>query len=91
WAKPFVIYGMNAITVYVLSGIVAHLMGLIKEGVPQPDGSVRQVSLQPYYYENFFASWAGPMNGSLLFALAFILLMFVPVYLLYRNRIFIKV
>lgn len=91
WAEPFVIYGMNAITVFVLSGIVARVMGLIKEGVPQPDGSVAQISLQPYYYEKFFASWAGPMNGSLLFALAFILLMFVPVYLLYRNRIFIKV
>jgi predicted acyltransferase len=31
------------------------------------------------------------MNGSLFYALAFILLMFVPVYLLYRNRIIIKV
>jgi predicted acyltransferase len=91
WAKPFVIYGTNAITVYVLSGVVARLMGLIKEGVPQADGTAKQISLQPYYYENFFASWAGPMNGSLLFALAFVLLMFVPVYLLYRNRIFIKV
>jgi predicted acyltransferase len=91
WARPFVIYGMNAITVFVLSGVVARAMGLIKEGVTQPDGKVTQVSLQSYYYENFFASWAGPMNGSLFFALAFILLMFVPVYLLYRHRIFIKV
>jgi predicted acyltransferase len=91
WATPFIIYGMNAITVFVLSGVVARAMGLIKEGVTQPDGSVKQVSLQPYYYETCFASWAGPMNGSLFYALAFILLMFVPVYLLYRNRIIIKV
>jgi predicted acyltransferase len=91
WATPFVVYGMNAITVFVLSGVVARTMGLVKEGVTQPDGSVTQVSLQSYYYENFFASWAGPMNGSLFFALAFMLLMFVPAYLLYRNRIFIKV
>ena len=30
WATPFVIYGMNAITVFVLSGVVARTMALIK-------------------------------------------------------------
>ncbi len=32
WTKPFIIYGMNAITVYVLSGILARLLYYIKIG-----------------------------------------------------------
>ncbi|HXG94011.1 MAG TPA: heparan-alpha-glucosaminide N-acetyltransferase domain-containing protein [Blastocatellia bacterium] len=90
-AMPFVIYGMNAITVFVLSGVVARAMGLIKETTTLPDGTRTSISLWNYYYENLFTSWAGPMNGSLAFAIAFILLMFLPVWFLYRHRIFIKV
>ena len=30
WSTPFVIYGMNAITVFVLSGLIAKSMGLIR-------------------------------------------------------------
>ncbi|MGA9768094.1 MAG: heparan-alpha-glucosaminide N-acetyltransferase domain-containing protein [Blastocatellia bacterium] len=90
-ALPFVVFGVNAIAVFVLSGLVARLMGLIKEGVAQPDGTTKYVSLQSYYYEKFFASWASPYNGSLLYAIAFILLMYIPMHILYRKKIFIKV
>jgi predicted acyltransferase len=88
---PFVVFGVNAIAVFVLSGLVARLMGLIKEGVAHPDGTTSYVSLQSYYYEKFFASWASPFNASLLYAIAFILLMYIPMYILYRKKIFIKV
>ena len=30
WTKPFVVYGMNAITVFALSGLLAKTMGIIK-------------------------------------------------------------
>jgi predicted acyltransferase len=89
--KPFVIYGMNAITVFVLSGVVGKTLGLIRETTTLADGTSVQRSLQAYYYETFFASWAGPMIGSLAYAIAFIVLMFLPVWWLYRHRIFIKV
>ncbi len=90
-AFPFVVFGVNAIAVFVLSGLVARLMGLIKEGVARPDGTTGYVSLQSYYYEKLFASWASPFNASLLYAIAFILLMYIPMYILYRKKIFIKV
>jgi predicted acyltransferase len=83
---PFIVYGTNAITAYVLSGVVAEMMAY---GIARPDGSA--VSLQDYYYTNYFASWAGPINGSLAYAVAFIALMFFPVYFLYRHKIFIRV
>jgi predicted acyltransferase len=88
-AIPFVVFGVNPITIFVLSGIVADLIDLIRVGPMRPDGS--QSTLKAYVYENFFASWAGPLNGSLLFALAFVALLFVPALVLYRKRIFIKI
>src|SRR5437870_3045567 len=36
WTKPFVIFGLNSITLFVGSGIMARLLGLIK--VPKGDG-----------------------------------------------------
>jgi predicted acyltransferase len=84
---PFIIFGVNPITVYVLSGIGADLMALFR--VAQPDGP--SITLKRFIYENMLASWAGPLNGSLFFALAYVLFWLVPMAILYRRRIFIKI
>lgn len=87
WAKPFIVFGVNAIALYVGSGIMAELMGLIK--VTQADGS--RISLQAWIYRNLFHSWLPPYKASLAFAVAFILLWLGLMWLLYRRKIFIKV
>ena len=87
WTKPFVIYGTNAITVYVLSGILARILILVR--IPQPDGT--NVLLKTFIYQNYFASWAGPMNGSLFFALAYIILWLGIMTIFYKKGIFIKI
>lgn len=84
---PFVVYGMNAITVFVLSGIIGRLSVYLK--VSLSDGSTTTV--KNYIYTNFFASWLGPMNGSLGYAIAHVLLMYLFVWILYKKRIFIKI
>jgi predicted acyltransferase len=84
WATPFVIYGVNAIAVFVASGLAARLMGLITLG---PDG----ISVKGWIYERLFASWASPMNGSLAFALTYVLVWLFLMWVLYRRRIFIKI
>lgn len=84
---PFVIFGMNPIAVFVLSGLVARVMTIYK--MARPDGT--SISLKAYLYETLFASWAGPWKGSLLFALAYTGVWLVPMALLYRRRIFIKI
>ena len=84
---PFVVYGMNAITVFVLSGIIGRLSTYFK--VSLSDGSTTTV--KNYIYENFFASWLGPMNGSLAYAIAHVLLMYFLMWILYKKRIFIKI
>ena len=84
---PAVVFGRNAIAVFVLSGLVAKSLLLYK--VERPDGSV--ASLYQLLYENVFASWAGPLRGSLLFALATVLFWWLAMLVLHRRRIFIAV
>jgi predicted acyltransferase len=87
WAKPFEIFGVNAIALYVGAGLMADLLGVIK--VPGPDGS--KMSLGSWIYENLFASWASPVNASLAFAIAFVLVWLGLMWIFYRRKIFIKV
>lgn len=87
WAKPFVVYGMNAIAVFFLSGILARILMLIK--VTAADGSA--VALKNYLYQNIFQAVAGPMNGSLLFAISYVVFWWAIMAILYRMKIFIKI
>ncbi|MEM0992824.1 MAG: heparan-alpha-glucosaminide N-acetyltransferase domain-containing protein [Bacteroidota bacterium] len=87
WTKAFVVYGTNALFVYVLSGLIAKAMYYIK--VNGVDG---KIPLKTWLYEGFFAPvFSNPMNASLAFALANVLLLLALAWILYRNRIFIKV
>ncbi|MBC7900694.1 MAG: DUF5009 domain-containing protein [Saprospiraceae bacterium] len=87
WAKPFIIFGVNALALYVFSGIFARMLGMIK--VTAADGS--SVSLQSWIFDTFFLSIASPINASLMFAVSFILFWLFLMWLLYRRRIYIKV
>lgn len=87
WTKPFVIFGVNAIILFVGTGVMERLMGLIK--VPKADGT-RQ-ALQGYIYDHAYASWLSPNNASLAFAISFILLWLFLMWLLYRKKIIIKI
>lgn len=86
WGRPFAIYGMNAIAVYVLSGVLARLLGLIRW--PGPDG--KPLSLEVRIYEGVFAPLACPANASLLYALANVLVLYGVAWLMYRRKWFIR-
>lgn len=86
WAKPFEIFGVNALALFVFSGMMARLLGMIK--IAEAEG--RSVSLQQWLFGNLFLSWASPMNASLFYAITFILVWLFLMWLLHRNRIFIK-
>lgn len=87
WAQPAVVFGMNAIAVFVASGLFVKTLITIR--IPAADGA--SVSLYTWIYLHLFVPWAGPMNGSLAFALTNILLWYGLMYLLYRKQIFIKI
>lgn len=85
WSLPLRVMGLNAIALFVGSGIVVRLMNFIKIGSGE-----EAPSLYRWLYENGFASWAGLLNGSLLFAIANIFLWFLILYGFYRRGWFLK-
>lgn len=87
WAKPFEIFGVNALTLFVFSGIFARMIGAYK--VTGPDG--QGVAVQKWVYENIFLSIAHPVDASLMYAITFILFWLFLMWLLYRKRIYVKV
>lgn len=86
-ARPFVIYGTNAILAYMLSTLTAKVMILWR--VTQADGT--RVALRRYIFEGYFLRVASPINASLLYAIAYVLFWLAITAILYRKRIFIKI
>ena len=82
WGVPWLIYGMNAITVYAASSLV----GKISISV-----HYHGVLLKTWAYERFFAPLAAPIHASLLWASAYVIAFWVLAWVMYRKRIFIKV
>src|SRR5690606_30697559 len=81
WAKPFVIFGMNAIAAFFLSGLFARLLTLIRVG---------DTTLKGLIYESY-TPLLSPVNASLAFAISFVLLWLGIMTLFYRRGIFLKV
>lgn len=86
WATPFLIFGTNAIAVYVGSTLMAILLSKIK--ISFLTGSF---PLKAFIYKYLLAPWAGNLNGSLIFSLLYILIWLGIMYPIYRRKIFIKI
>ena len=80
------IYGVNAIVVFVASGLLAKTMGLIKLPL---DGAT--VSSQVFLYRTLFLSWLEPINASLAYAVANIVFWYGILWWMDKRRIHIKV
>jgi len=85
WETWMVVYGMNAIAVFVASGMLTKTLVRIRVG--GADGT----SLYNWIYETLFRSWAGDYNGSLAFAVSYVLFWLGLMWLLHRRRIYIKI
>jgi len=87
FTPPFVAYGVNAITVFFLSGLIPRLLNMIK--ISNADGSIS--GLQSWLYDNFFKPNFTPVNASLAWAICFNLFWFIILWIMYRKKIIIKV
>jgi predicted acyltransferase len=83
----FIIYGMNALFIFALSGLVAKMLGFIK--FAQEDGTQR--SLGAMLYAPIKALPLQPQAASLLHALLFNAAMFAVAWFMWRRRWFVKV
>jgi predicted acyltransferase len=86
WARPFGVYGMNALTIYLLAGLAARTLLHIK----LPAGGGEPISLWAWGYQTLFLPLASPVNASLLFAVVFVAALYLPAWLMYRRGWFLK-
>jgi len=86
WAQPFAIYGMNAIAVYVLAGVFATLLG--RPWLTGAGG--KGLSMKGWVYQNVFAVLGSPRNASLMYALSFVLLLYLVAWVMYRRKWFVR-
>jgi predicted acyltransferase len=75
--KPLVIMGMNAIAVYLASEFL--------------DEALNATRLHHWLFTNLFAWPASPFNASLLYAIAYVLLMYLIAYVMYKRNWFLRV
>ncbi len=87
WTKPFVVLGVNAIALFVLAGLSAKTLLLVE--VAGAGG--KTISLYAYIYRTWYEPLAAPKNASLLFALSYLVVLYVILWVMYRRRIFLKV
>ena len=85
--RAFVVYGVNAITVFFLSGLIPRTLNMIK--VNMPDGS--EVGAQVWFYKTFLTPYFSPINASLAWAVTFILFWLLILWGMYKKNIIIKV
>ena len=78
----FVIYGVNAIAVYVGSGALARTLTLVEVG---------GVPLKQVIYQALFLSWLPPHAASLFYALTWVAGWFLVLAWMYRRKLFITI
>jgi predicted acyltransferase len=82
WTYFFEVFGRNPLILYVASGIVISIFSMIPIG---------DTSLKGAIYSNLFSSWLSPKMASFLFAISYMLLIWVIGYWMDRKKVYIKV
>ena len=76
--RPFVVFGMNDIVVFTLSGLIARTFNVL--------------GFQKWLWQSIFEpAFASPLNASLAHAITHVLLLLGIAWILYARKIFIKV
>ena len=85
-AKPFLIFGRNAIAAYIVAWFFAVLQFVINF---RRNGQIE--NSHDYIFQHFFAPLGNPSFASLLFSLVFVVLCLIPIWLMDRKKIFLKI
>lgn len=83
WAHPFTVFGMNALFMFALSGLVGRLLVLIKDS--------QGLTLKGMIYAPIKALPLEPINTSLVYAIGFVAVMYLAAWIMFKKRWFFKV
>ncbi|MFZ0930279.1 MAG: heparan-alpha-glucosaminide N-acetyltransferase domain-containing protein [Syntrophobacteraceae bacterium] len=87
WTKPFIILGLNPITVYVLSEVFDNTL----RSVNLPVALAQDIDCQSFVFQNLCTPIVQSETASLLYALMTLLFMYLIAWIMWRKRIFIKI
>jgi predicted acyltransferase len=82
WTAPFIVFGANSIAFFMFAGIVARILIMIP---------VAETSLKGWLYHTIYQPLLGDINGSLAFAISFLIISYFVMLKLYQRGIFWKV
>jgi predicted acyltransferase len=82
WTAPFIVFGANSIAFFMFAGIVARILIMIP---------VAETSLKGWLYQTLYQPVFGNINGSLAFAISFLIVSYLVMLQLYKKGIFWKV
>jgi predicted acyltransferase len=86
FVTPFIAFGRNAITAYILGGYIPMFIAMIPL-----TAKGHKTNLWSYTYMNFFTPKFSPENASLLAAIITVILAFIPIWFMYKKNIIVKV
>ncbi len=84
---PLQVYGSNAITAFAVSNLIVETLLWLRLSLP--DG--HPISVWGWLYAKGFAFDGSTQNTSLAFAITFVVACFLPNWVLWRRRIFVRV
>jgi predicted acyltransferase len=82
WTYFFQAFGRNPLILYVCSGVVVSIFSMIPVG---------DTTFKGWIYANFFTSWLEPKNASFLFAISYMLLIWLIGFWMDKKKIYVKV
>jgi predicted acyltransferase len=91
WSRFFDVFGKNPLFIFVLSGVWVKTYGLFRIPDGSRDGKAVFRSFGNWMYEHFFSPAFGPLNGSLAYAVAHILVFWAICLWLDRKKVYIRV
>jgi predicted acyltransferase len=85
---PWLVFGSNAIVAYVMAAIVEKTIALIHLSGITADG--RPLTAGRWIYWHIFAPHGSTNNTSVAFAIVFVLVCFIPNWILWQKKILVK-
>ncbi len=94
WTWPWLVFGSNAIVAYMISELLSSALWATRLS---PSGGIAFTSsehlepVQPYLFHHIFAHIPDPGWAAFAYSVSFTAVCFIPVWVLYRKKIFVKV
>ncbi len=87
WTWVWLVFGSNAIAAYMFSELLPGVL----DNVSVPDNPGRHAALNVVIFEHIFAQIPNPHWAAFAYSVTFTAVCFIPVWILYRKKIFLKV